>query len=154
MSKEMASYFDQDGHLTEAAFDALIAGGADELARLEMAEHMDFCDACMIRYTERVLQDELMPPAQSVAPVVMAHIRRDARRQMFRRLATVAVAAALALTFWFTGAFDMQRNPKQGQALIQGANQAAAAITQGANSISGGLSGALQWLFQSKEGKQ
>ena len=39
------------GCLTDEGLQALTAGGLDELARLEAAEHLAFCDRCLDRYT-------------------------------------------------------------------------------------------------------
>ena len=48
----MKAYFAPDGHLTDCAFDDLLHSEPDELARLEIAEHLAFCDHCTERYTE------------------------------------------------------------------------------------------------------
>ena len=40
--------FHTDGHLTDEALAALIRDGRpDELSRLEIAEHLSFCDVCL-----------------------------------------------------------------------------------------------------------
>ena len=45
--------FRPDGHLTDEALAALIRGAAlVELDRLELAEHLAYCDQCLQRYTE------------------------------------------------------------------------------------------------------
>ena len=44
--------FREDGHLTDEGLRALIAGELDEMGRLETAEHLDFCDQCVERYSE------------------------------------------------------------------------------------------------------
>ena len=43
--------FNNDGHLTEQALQSLNTGHLDELCRLEAAEHLSFCDECLLRYT-------------------------------------------------------------------------------------------------------
>ena len=46
--------FRPDGHLTDAALTALVRGDClEELDRLELAEHLAYCDQCLQRYTER-----------------------------------------------------------------------------------------------------
>ena len=64
----MKPYFDQDGHLTGRAFDDLLHGEPDELARLEIAEHLAFCDHCTERYTARLCEDELLPAPETLRP--------------------------------------------------------------------------------------
>ena len=42
--------FRHDGHLTDGALAALAAGEPlDEAARLEIAEHLAYCDLCLLR---------------------------------------------------------------------------------------------------------
>ena len=51
--------FRPDGHLTDAALTALVRGDClEELDRLELAEHLAYCDQCLQRYTE-LAQDSL-----------------------------------------------------------------------------------------------
>ena len=48
----MNELFNQDGCLTDYALSALIHDKPlDELERLELSEHLSFCDACIERYT-------------------------------------------------------------------------------------------------------
>ena len=43
--------FDKHGHLTEEALRVLTDGGPlTELERLELAEHLSYCDGCLERY--------------------------------------------------------------------------------------------------------
>ena len=58
------TYFRPDGHLDEAAFPALEHGEADSLARLEAAEHLSFCDACIDRYAAYLEGAELLCPEE------------------------------------------------------------------------------------------
>ena len=49
----MMELFQEDGHLTQYALDALVQDlPLDELSRLEIAEHLSFCDACVDRYSQ------------------------------------------------------------------------------------------------------
>ena len=43
--------FRDDGHLTDEALTALAGESLDDLSRLEIAEHLAFCDLCLQRYT-------------------------------------------------------------------------------------------------------
>ena len=76
----MKPYFDQDGHLTGRAFDDLLHGEPDELARLEIAEHLAFCDHCTERYTARLCEDELLPAPETLRPSVLQPLRGSGRR--------------------------------------------------------------------------
>ena len=58
--------FRYDGHLTDEALAALVTGESlDETARLEMAEHLAFCDLCLQRYTDALTGTELLTPEHS-----------------------------------------------------------------------------------------
>ena len=84
--------FDPSGHLTDRALLALVRNEElDELARLELAEHLAYCDRCLQRYTIRV----------------------RTLRLLTSRYATAAAAVALALTvLWGSAAISLpQRRP-------------------------------------------
>lgn len=96
--------FRADGHLTADALRALVGGGdLDELARLELAEHLAFCDECLQRYTEALAPDTLLAPAHSCRESLRRRIRARAARLFANRYATAAAAVALALTMVWGG---------------------------------------------------
>jgi len=98
--------FRDDGHLTDEALTAL-AQNQDrfgELERLEIAEHLAFCDFCLQRYTE-LLEDggALLSPEHSCRKTLWVRIRSRAIRMITSRYATAAAAVALALTVLWSG---------------------------------------------------
>lgn len=96
--------FRADGHLTDQALAALIREeGLDELARLEMAEHLSFCDQCLQRYTDLLSGTELLTPERSCQRTLWARVRARAIRLVTSRYATAAAAVALALTVLWGG---------------------------------------------------
>lgn len=103
----MIEYFDNDGHLTDEALQSLIDGEDDELRRLEIAEHLSFCDRCIERYTLMLEGTTLVEPIHSVADSVIAKIKKRAARLLFNRYGAMAVAACFTMTLWFTGVFNM-----------------------------------------------
>ena len=46
--------FDAEGHLTDEGLYALKDGTLDDLGALEAAEHLSFCDYCLLRYTAMI----------------------------------------------------------------------------------------------------
>ena len=98
--------FRDDGHLSDGALAALARNedGFDQLERLEIAEHLAFCDECLQRYTE-LLADEtaLLTPERSCQKSLWARIRTQAVRAVTSRYATAAAAVALALTVLWGG---------------------------------------------------
>lgn len=98
--------FCENGCLTDEALRAVRDGTLDETARLEASEHMSFCDACLLRYTDLLTDDVLAAPPAPLAPAVMRHIRVRTLRVAVNRYARVAAVAALALALWSTGVFD------------------------------------------------
>jgi len=91
--------FDQNGHLTDRAIAALIAGeDLPELTRLEIAEHLAYCDRCLQRYTDTLSEVPLLIPEVFCAKPVWRRIRERTVRILTSRYATAAAAVALALT--------------------------------------------------------
>ncbi len=91
--------FRDDGHLTNEALTALVRDdGLSELSRLEIAEHLAFCDLCLQRYTELLAESDLLTPQRSCNETLWARIRMRTLRLVTSRYATAAAAVALALT--------------------------------------------------------
>ncbi|HAO69121.1 MAG TPA: hypothetical protein DCR31_03495 [Ruminococcaceae bacterium] len=119
----MLDLFDQNGHLTDEALQALIwEDDLDDLQRLEIAEHLSFCDACTDRYTNILCDDVLQSPPVPMYGEVMQQIRKKERKMFLRRLTTISAAACLALVFWWSGVFEfpsreIDRNHKPEQSM-------------------------------------
>ena len=95
--------FDPNGHLTLAGMQALLQGIPDELQRLEAAEHLAFCDECLLRYTELMETEALLTPEKPLAPAVLRRLPRTPRlRVAAGRYATAAAAVLLAVALWAT----------------------------------------------------
>ena len=105
--------FDPSGHLTDRALLALVRNEElDELARLELAEHLAYCDRCLQRYTALLADAPLLVPAHSCRESLWRRIRVRTLRLLTSRYATAAAAVALALTVvWGRGRLDFVRLP-------------------------------------------
>lgn len=97
--------FREDGHLSEGALEALARNEDrfDELERLEIAEHLAFCDDCLQRYTLALEDGALLAPERSCRKALWARVRGRALRLAAGRYATAAAAVALALTVLWGG---------------------------------------------------
>lgn len=97
--------FREDGHLSDGALEALARNEDrfDELERLEIAEHLAFCDYCLQRYTMALEDGVLLVPERSCQRALWARIRGRALRLVASRYATAAAAVALALTVLWGG---------------------------------------------------
>ena len=96
--------FRADGHLTDEALAALVRDdGLDQLCRLELAEHLSFCDACLQRYTDLLCGTELLTPERSCRETLWARVRARTLRLVTSRYATAAAAVTLALTVLWGG---------------------------------------------------
>ena len=68
--------FRHDGHLTDEALAALVTGmPLDETARLEMAEHLAYCDLCLQRYTDALAGTPLLMPEHSCRESLWRRVR-------------------------------------------------------------------------------
>lgn len=96
--------FRTDGHLTNEALAALVRDDSlDELGRLEIAEHLSFCDLCLQRYTDLLCGAELLAPERSCQKALWARVRTRTLRLVTSRYATAAAAVTLALTMLWGG---------------------------------------------------
>ena len=91
--------FDRNGHLTDRAFAALLSDAElPELTRLELAEHLAYCDLCLQRYTEAMTAEALLSPPVSCKKSLMRRIQTRTLTLLTSRYATAAAAVTLALT--------------------------------------------------------
>ena len=100
-----AMVFREDGHLSDRAL-ASLAGNEDcfdELERLEMAEHLAFCDECLQRYTMALEGGALLVPEHSCQRTLWVRIRSRTLRLVTSRYATAPAAVTLALTVLWGG---------------------------------------------------
>lgn len=97
--------FREDGHLSDRALAALAQNEDrfDQLERLEIAEHLAFCDECLQRYTLALEGGNLLVPERSCQKTLWARIRSRALRLAVSRYATAAAAVTLALTVLWGG---------------------------------------------------
>lgn len=113
--------FRNDGHLTDEGMRALIREEPDELQRLEAAEHLGFCDECLLRYTAMLTDDVLLAPETPQQLPVMRRVRQRKFRRAWARYATVAAAAVLAVGMWVGGGLMSTRANQHQQAAQQAA---------------------------------
>lgn len=91
--------FSNNGHLKDEALLALIQGRElSELERLEISEHLAYCDRCLQRYTELLTDEALLSPVRSCQTTLWRCIRQWTIRILASRYATAAAAVVLALT--------------------------------------------------------
>lgn len=119
--------FRTDGHLTDEALSAIVRETPmDELARLEIAEHLAFCDECLQRYTDLLAAGALLTPAHACRERLWRRIQARALRLAASRYTTAAAAMLLALTMLWSGV-GLSADRPQRQALLQ---QAGTAVTE------------------------
>ena len=109
----MAELFDIEGHLTYEAFEALAKDeNLDELSRLEIAEHLSFCDNCIIRYSEYLSDLELVE-APEMEHKIIYNIKKKINKILFNKYSSVAIAASFSIVLLISGVFTKpfeQRN--------------------------------------------
>lgn len=108
----MNSFFDQDGHLTQLAIAELIYGSPSELSRLEAAEHLSFCDSCLLEYLkaqELAEQSFIMePPKSLMRKVLLRNAIISAKRYI-----SLGIAASITIALFNAGTFDRNSYPSQ-----------------------------------------
>ena len=94
--------FDAQGHLTDDGLYALKDGTLDDLGALEAAEHLSFCDLCLLRYTDLIESAPacLQQPMRDLIPQVQNLMRLRRFRIMTNRYVSAAAAVVLAFVLW------------------------------------------------------
>ena len=117
---ERRLFDDETGCLTDGALAGLMEGSLDELQRLEVSEHLSYCDACVERYTALLADGVLLEAPELMKQSVLAALRRKAAKVFVNRYFHMAVAASLTLVLWGSGVFNSfgevrppeERNPE------------------------------------------
>ncbi len=94
--------FDAEGHLTDEGLYALKDGTLDDLGALEAAEHLSFCDYCLLRYTAMIeaAPDCMKQPMRDLIPQVQNLMRLRSFRIMTNRYVSAAAAVVLGFAMW------------------------------------------------------
>lgn len=103
---ERRLFDDETGCLTDGALAGLMEGSLDELQRLEVSEHLSYCDACVERYTALLADGVLLEAPELMKQSVLAALRRKAAKVFVNRYFHMAVAASLTLVLWGSGVFN------------------------------------------------
>lgn len=103
---EIRLFDDETGCLTNDALAGLMEGSLDELQRLEVSEHLSYCDACVERYTALLADGVLLEAPELMKQSVLAALRRKAAKVFVNRYFHMAVAASLTLVLWGSGVFN------------------------------------------------
>ena len=105
--------FRHDGHLTEETLAAMVRGEPlDETARLEMAEHLAYCDLCLQRYTDALAGAPLLTPERSCRESLWRRVRARTIRIFTSRYAAAVAGVALALTLVWGSGYGSFRLPE------------------------------------------
>lgn len=132
--------FDQNGHLRDQAIAALVSGDElDALTRLEIAEHLSYCDFCLQRYTDALTGNLLLTPEVSCRHTIWRKIRERTVRILTSRYATAAAAMALALTLVWADIPLPEQTLAEGPGLTQRVEKTLDSLMSGVNEFFDGL---------------
>ena len=105
--------FRHDGHLTDGALAALVAREPlDETARLEIAEHLAYCDLCLQRDTSALAGAPLLAPERSCRESLWRRIRARTIQIFTSRYAAAVAGVVLALTLVWGSGYGSIRLPE------------------------------------------
>ena len=132
--------FDQNGHLSDQAIAALVSGDElDARTRLEIAEHLSYCDFCLQRYTDALTGNLLLTPEVSCRHTIWRKIRERTVRILTSRYATAAAAMALALTLVWADIPLPEQTLAEGPGLTQRVEKTLDSLMSGVNEFFDGL---------------
>lgn len=103
--------FSSDGHLTSQGLQSLIDEKLDELERLEVAEHLSFCDDCLVRYTTLLTDVPLLTPQEPFKKPVLRKIQEKKTFTVLQKISTIAAAVVLSAGLLTTGVFSTLASP-------------------------------------------
>ena len=105
MAEEKLLFDDDTGCLTGYALQSLVNGSLGELGRLEVTEHLSYCDLCVERYTAMLAEDTLLEAPELLKSGILKELKRRTTRVFVNRYFHMGVAACLTLVLWSTGVF-------------------------------------------------
>lgn len=104
----MRELFLENGHLTQDALYALVnEEDLSELERLEIAEHLSFCDECILNYAIVCNTIDFIETPEIMTISIMKKIKNRAKVIFINKYTTFAAAACFALFFWSNGVFNV-----------------------------------------------
>ncbi len=101
----MNDYFDKQGHITKAGFNALLQKEANGPQLLRLSEHLSVCDQCLLTYTEHLTPDPLMTPDHPLTGQILRKLRLRLTALTANRYVTAGIAACIAMVLWVGGMF-------------------------------------------------
>ena len=104
--EERLLFDDETGCLTTFGLESLVEGSLGELERLEVSEHLAYCDLCVERYTALLAEETLLEAPELMRQGVLAAVRKRAVKVLVNRYFHMAVAASLTLVLWGSGVFN------------------------------------------------
>lgn len=148
----MKDYFTPDGHLTDNALITLIYDEPDELSRLEIAEHLSFCDQCTARYAQLLTDDCLIEPPEEMADSIMQRIRNRIRMVFVNKYANVAIAASVTIVFLGLGVFSVKPDTAENMVrLNKQITQKTVQMTNGIGSFMENINTNLKGVFRDEK---
>lgn len=98
--------FSENGHIAAEGFFLLVTEKANDIQRLELSEHLSFCDGCLEQYLKEIEKITLLETEQSIAKRVIKSIKYKTAFLAQKRFGTAVAAACIAMVLWSTGAFS------------------------------------------------
>ena len=114
--------FDAEGHLTDDGLYALKDGTLDDLGALEAAEHLTFCDYCLLRYTALIdaAPECLKTPMRDLIPQVqnLMRLRSFRSAQIFSGSVMPVASTYSATRTLYSSATPSLENTSCGTAMV------------------------------------
>lgn len=98
--------FNQNGHITAEGLFLLVTEKANEMQRLELSEHLSFCDRCLEQYLIEMDKITLLEIEESIAKRVIKRVKHKTAFLAQKRFGTAVAAACIAMILWTSGAFS------------------------------------------------
>lgn len=139
--------WEDSGCLKDSALEALTTEEEwlKEDMRLEMAEHLSFCERCINRYTALLTDEILLAPLEDTAEAVERELAyRASVEKLFykpnpfsrKRILGMGLAACAAMAIWLSGGFSQMSQGFFSHQTAELLSETVKSATQNAGSIS------------------
>ncbi len=110
----MSNFFTDSGHITKQAFKQFLNGKLNDLACLEIAEHLSFCDECIECLVDETNSTLLFTPPHEMKKNIIKTLYVRTAKALLNKYTAYVAAAVIALVLWGSGlSGDIAKMPQQ-----------------------------------------
>jgi len=95
--------FKEDGHISKEGFLKMQGNQCTTLERLELTEHISFCNPCLEQYLALVEEGKILTPQRSMQQAILQKAQKNRFGDFRKRFGQATMAASVFLMCWSIG---------------------------------------------------